>query len=99
MQNNLDPKTFPRRTVVQAMHADKILLHTAVINFYIQHGFRISKVHRVYEYQPSRCFKKVHDTVYEARVKATVDNDTMRATAVKLCSNSMYGQSLMVCIS
>jgi len=96
MQHNTSDKTFPRKTIIQSMFGEKVLLHTELIKFYLENGFTVTKIHKLYEYEGRRCFKKVYDVVYNARVEATVDDDTMKATAVKLVSNSMYGQMLMV---
>ena len=96
MQELFEENDFPKATIVQKMHAKKLLLHTALVKFYMQHGFYVNKLHKFYEYQGARCFAKVFKTVYEARVQATEAHDDMKATAVKLVSNSMYGSTLMV---
>ena len=102
MRQNVSEREFPRTTIVQAMHGEKLLLHTKLIQFYVENGFQVLDVHHVFEYQGSACFKTVHDTVYKARVEATAtenhEGDQRKATAVKLTSNAMYGQMLMVCI-
>jgi len=76
------------------------LLHTELIKFYCDNGFVINDVHHIFEYQGSECFKMVYDQVYKARVEATAtedqEGDHRKATAVKLTSNAMYGQMLMV---
>ena len=103
MQNNADEKTFPRSTIIQSMHAEKILLHTNLIKFYLKHGFVITKCHMFFEYQGEKCFKIVHDKVYDARVQATQERENperraesdRKATAIKLVSNSMYGRFLL----
>ena len=79
------------------MFCKKLLLHTDLIAFYVQNGFKISYVHKFYEYEGARCFAKLHDIIYQARVEATCANDNMKATAVKLVANSIYGQMIMVC--
>ena len=96
MQKNAFKSTFPRKTIIQSMSAENILLHTELIRFYIEHGFCINKIHKLFEYQPSKCFEDVYHSVYNARVEATESNDDLKQTAVKLVSNSMYGQMLMV---
>ena len=96
MQANVTDKSFPRTTIVQGMFKNEILLHTELIYFYVQHGFQVTKVHKFFEFEGQCCFQKVHDVVYQARVDATLEDDSMKATAVKLVSNSMYGQMLMV---
>ena len=100
MQNNAKEADFPRTTVVQGMSNERILLHTELIKFYIENGFEIVNVFKFFEYQGAKCLKIVHDRVYKARVEATREKDEkikkMKSTAVKLVSNSCYGQMLMV---
>ena len=96
MQLNTSPTTFPRQTIVQSMHGKNLLLHTELISFYVEHGFLLTNVHKVYEYQGSDCYKNVYDVVYHARVEATRSKNKKKATAVKLVSNAMYGQMLLV---
>lgn len=100
MKENTLKTTFPRRSIVQGMHGKSLLLHTHLIKFYVENGFVLTDVHHMFEYEGSECFKKVHDQVYKARVEATAteesDGDQRKATAVKLTSNAMYGQCLLV---
>ena len=98
MRKLYNQEEFPKETIVQRMQANKLLLHTSLVKFYLENGFYIKKLHKVYEYQGARCFAKVFKTVYEARVEATETKDDMKATAVKLVSNSMYGSLLLVSI-
>ena len=98
MQQKYSETEFPLETIVQKMHAKNLLLHTSLLKFYLENGFEITKIHKFYEYQGARCFQKVFKTVYEARVQATETHDEMKATAVKLVSNSMYGSLLLVSI-
>ena len=93
---SVDEKSFPRKTVVQSMRATEILLHSELLNFYLENGFKVTKIYKFYEYEGRKCLKPVHDAIYTARVAATIENDNCRATAVKLTSNAMYGQTLMV---
>ena len=98
MQDLTEKEDFPKMTILQKMHAKQLLLHTSLLQFYLENGFEITKIHKFYEYQGARCFEKVFRTVYEARVQATETHDEMKATAVKLVSNSMYGSLLLVSI-
>jgi hypothetical protein len=93
---HVNKKSFPRQTVVQTMRATEILLHSELLNFYLTNGFQVTKIHKFYEYEGRKCLLPVHDAIYNARVAATIENDNCRATAVKLTSNAMYGQTLMV---
>ena len=96
MQNLVEKEDFPKEMIVQRMHAKNILLHTSLLKFYLKNGFYITRIHKFYEYEGRECFKKVYSNVYEALVHATETKDEMKATAVKLVSNSMYGQLLLV---
>mgnify|MGYP004271172479 CR=1 FL=1 len=96
MQKVCLKQTFPRTTIAQAMKCDNILLHTELIKFYCQNGFVITDVDCLFEFQGSKCFTDVYDKLYSARVEATREKDSMKASAVKLTGNSMYGQTLMV---
>ena len=95
MQKNAPEKSFPRETIVQSMNAKRILLHTSLIKFYLDHGFKLTKVYKMFEYEGRPCFKNVYDMVYRARVEATESNDVMKSTASKLVSNAMYGRFLL----
>ena len=96
MKENADEEDFPKEQIVQSMHAQEILLHTCLLKFYLENGFKVEKIHKFFEYEGSPCFEKVYSTVYEARVQATEEKDDLKATAVKLVSNSMYGAMLVV---
>ena len=96
MQSLYNEKDFPMETIVQKMSSQKLLLHTSLIRFYMENGFQIDKIHKFYEYEGSRCFEQIYSKIYSARVQATQEKDDMKATAVKLVSNSMYGALLTV---
>ena len=96
MQENTFPQNFPKTTVVQGMFHENILVHTELLKFYVENGFDVISVSKFFEYQGAKCLKIIHDKVYKARVEATKTDDKMKSTAVKLVSNSMYGQMLMV---
>ena len=96
MKSRVTKNSFPRKTLVQALHATEHLLHTKLIQWYVNNGFIITKIHTMFEYQKYSCYKDVHDKIYEARVDATIQKNNQKATAIKLVSNSMYGQMIMV---
>ena len=96
MREHVDRKSFPRKTIVQTMNGSNLLLHTSLIKWYLENGFKVTYIHKIFEYEGAFCFKDVFTTGYEARVEATQTNDSLKATAVKLILNSMYGQLLLV---
>ena len=108
MRSLFDKSEFPKESIVQKMSADKLLLHTDLLKFYIENGFAVSKMYKFFEYEGSRCFENVYEKIYNARVEATEIGNSpdatdeekaeaeMKATCVKLVSNSMYGSTLLV---
>ncbi len=50
MQKSTNKESFPRKTIIQSMHGQKILLHTALIRFYLDNGFNLTFIHHFYEY-------------------------------------------------
>ena len=74
------------------MHAKEILLHTALLKFYLDNGFVVTEVHKFIEYQPHKCFKEFHDKLYHLRVDATIEKNDAKASAIKLTGNSTYGK-------
>ena len=92
MQEVTYEKSFPRLTLLQAMCAKNILIHTKLADFYLRNGFLIINITKLIEYQPSPCFNKFYDTLYHLRVKATIENNSAQATAIKLTGNSPYGK-------
>jgi len=59
-------KTFPRKTLVQTMHAKEILLHTRVIQWYVENGFEIAKVnfHFINLYDNLYIYKSINTYKY-----------------------------------
>lgn len=97
MRARMNPKDFPReKQIVQGLKASKILIHTELLALYTRLGFNVKKVHKLFEYEASACFKEVYDKTYSARVKATIEKNVFKATAIKLVSNSMFGATLLV---
>ena len=52
---NLSQK--PRKLLVVGLRAEKILLMTPLLKWYISHGMLVTKVHQVIEYSKMACFK------------------------------------------
>lgn len=99
MKDQTAPAGFPRSTVVQSIYGKEILLYTRLIQWYVRNGFKITRIHKMFEYQKYPCYKKVYDQVYQARVQATVEGNEQKATAIKLVSKSMFGQMIMVSLN
>ena len=95
MQKNADEKTFPRRTILQAMRGEKLVFHTDLLKFYLENGFKITDLHKIFEYEPSKTFVDIYNLCYHARAEATGKDET-KSTTIKLVSNSMYGSTILV---
>ena len=86
----------PRRLLVGGLRAEKILLHTDLLQWYLAHGIILSQVHQVIEFQPTSCFKNFIDEMTEIRREADLDPDkALIAESAKLTANSSYGSLLM----
>ena len=92
LQAEVEPRNFPKKTLVQTMHAKDILLHTRLLKFYLENGFRVTKIHKFIEYQPAKCFRDFHDKLYRLRVEATIAKNEVKASATKLTGNAVYGK-------
>ena len=75
------------------MKAKKILLYTPLIEWYLQHGLRLTAVHQLIEYEPSRPFSWFPEEV--ANAKREADKDPLKkqlGNIAKLKGNSFYGK-------
>ena len=98
LQNGTNSTSFPRKTLIQTMHAEKVLLHTALLKFYLANGFVVKQLYKFVEFQPSKCFKEFHDKLYRLRVEATIEKNEAKASAIKLTGNSTYGKVSLSCV-
>ena len=92
LKNEISPRGFPKASLVQSMSAEKILLHTALLAFYLKNGFEVSEIYTFIEYEAAECFKDFQNTLYELRVQATVENNNAKASAAKLTGNAPFGK-------
>ena len=57
----------PRQLLVSGMSAEKLLVNSELVKFYLNHGLEVSKIHSVYEFKPSPCFKSFQEQITEDR--------------------------------
>ena len=88
--------TKPRRLLIGGMEAEKIMLHSELLKWYLEKGLVVSKVHQVVEFRPERVFRPFVQQVSEARRAGDAD-PAMKPVAdgVKLIGNSAYGSVIM----
>lgn len=75
--------------LVGALSAGKILLYAPLLKWYLDHGLKITAVHRTVDYVPQKAFKWFVEKVTENRRK--VDQNTqlaLLAEVFKLLGNS-----------
>ena len=60
-ENNLNTK--PRRGLLGSMFANKILLTTPLLRWYLEHGLEVTDVYEVVEYEPKKCFESFANDV------------------------------------
>ncbi len=93
-ENNLQIKS--RRLLVGGMKAEKILLHSKLAQWYLNHGMEISRIYEAIEFIPSACFKKFTKGVTDARKAAQLDpKKSILAQTQKCLGNSAYGSLLL----
>lgn len=94
--NSNNIKYTQRRLLVSDLQAKEILLATSLVQWYLNHGLRITKIHQVVEYVGKKPFKNFVHEVTEKRKEGTRDpNKAVLAQTYKLIGNSSYGSMLM----
>jgi hypothetical protein len=93
-ENNLNKR--PRRLLIGAMRAERILLATPLLIWYIKHGLKITKIYQVIEYNsPSHCFKEFVNNVTSARREGDLNPEkSVLADTFKLIGNSAFGSTI-----
>ena len=81
----------PQHTLIGSKRGEKILLTTAaLLKWYLEHGLKITKVYKTYEYTPARCYEKYGQSVSDARRTGDSDpNLVLLAETSKLVGNSL----------
>ena len=94
IENGLNKK--PRRLLASSTKANRILLATPLLKWYLDKGFRISDLHRVIEFTPQKCFKPIIDKITTIRRSADHNpQHSILADTAKLRANSFYGSLIM----
>ena len=81
------------KKLLGVIKAKKILLYTPVIEWYLQHGLRLTAVHQLIEYEPGMPFSWLPEEVANARRET--DKDPLKkqlGDVAKLKGNSFYGK-------
>ena len=88
--------THPRRLLVGGMKAEKILLATPLLKWYLDHGMKVTRVYQVVEFNAQACFKSFVNDVTDARRAGDARPEMeIIGNTMKLIGNSGYGSLIM----
>ena len=86
----------PSKLLISSYFAEKIVLITPLLKYYLELGLEVTHIHLVVEYEsPESCFSEFATKVSDARRLGdqSEDNDIV-AQCFKLVGNSAYGKSI-----
>lgn len=84
-------KQVERVKLIEAPNADKMLLYTPLIKWYLAQGLCLEAIYSSIQYQQNKIFEWFVDQVTEAR-RTGVKKKSSLADANKLIDNSAYGK-------
>ena len=83
------------KKLLGVMKAEKILLYSPLLKWYLNHGLQVAKIHRYISYTSGRPFKWFPEEVSSARRDADNDkNKKQLGDTAKLKGNSFYGKMI-----
>ena len=83
------------KKLLGVMKAEKILLYSPLLKWYLNHGLQVTKIHRYISYTSGRPFKWFPEEVSSARRAADQDkNKKQLGDTAKLKGNSFYGKMI-----
>ena len=83
------------KKILGVMKAEKILLYSPLLKWYLNHGLQVTKIHRYISYTSGRPFKWFPEEVSSARRAADQDkNKKQLGDTAKLKGNSFYGKMI-----
>ena len=83
------------KKLLGVMKAEKILLYSPLLKWYLNHGLQVTKIHRYISYISGRPFKWFPEEVSSARREADNDkNKKQLGDTAKLKGNSFYGKMI-----
>ena len=83
------------KKLLGVMKAEKILIYSPLLKWYLNHGLQVTKIHKYISYTPGRPFKWFTEEVSSARRAADNDkNKKQLGDTAKLKGNSFYGKMI-----
>lgn len=81
------------KKIVGALSAERMLVYTPLLQWYVNHGAVVTKVYRTIDYRPEKILTWFVEQVTEARNTGDVDKSkALLAEVFKLLGNSAYGK-------
>ena len=88
-------KVKNNKKLLGVMKAEKILLYSPLLKWYLNHGLQVTKIHKYISYTSGRPFKWFPEEVSAARRAADQDkNKRQLGDTAKLKGNSFYGKMI-----
>ena len=94
-RDSLPDKLKTKVQLVPGMKAEKVLIDSSLLKWYMEHGLEVTKVHCAIEFQYAPIFKEFNDTRTQKRREATLSGNMSEAALHKLIGNSAYGCTLL----
>ena len=85
----------PRRALIGSYKAEKILLATPLLQFYLEQGLVVTKVHQAVQWCSRPCFRGFGDFVSNARREGDRGGSLVVAETAKTVGNAGYGRFIM----
>ena len=86
----------PQRLLISSYKLNNGIVITQLLKFYLKLGLRCTKIHRLVEYTPQKCFNGFVQSVVDARREGDENPDSsVVAETMKLLGNSSYGYQIM----
>ena len=92
-QSTQEEKDQKQQETSCVMKAEKILIYSPLLKWYLNHGLQVTKIQRYISYTSGRPFKWFPEEVSSARRAADQDkNKKQLGDTAKLKGNSFYGK-------
>ena len=94
VDNNLMKQ--PQRMLISSFNLENGTIITPLQNFYISLGLKCTRIYRIVQYTPRKCFNTFVQSVVDARRGGYENPDSsVVAETMKLLGNSSYGYQIM----
>ena len=93
MKKGNSQNTYCEEKLIPTFHARKqYILHIKCLLFYLSHGLRLKKIHRIVSFKQKPFLKDYILTLTHLRSRAAENNQTFFVNVFKLLANSTYGK-------